>query len=51
MRVAVLGSFPADPHEVHGGVEAVSRNLSTELAQLADTDGHVLSCNRGSGSS
>jgi len=42
MRIAMLGSFPADPHEVPGGVEAVIRNLATELARLPDTDVHIV---------
>jgi glycosyltransferase involved in cell wall biosynthesis len=47
MRVAMLGSFPADPERMPGGVEAVIRNLATELALLPDLDVHILTCVRG----
>lgn len=47
MRVAMLGSFPADPERMPGGVEAVIRSLATELALLPDLDLHILTCVRG----
>jgi len=47
MRVAMLGSFPADPERMPGGVEAVIRNLATELARLPGLDVHILTCVRG----
>jgi glycosyltransferase involved in cell wall biosynthesis len=47
MRIAMLGSFPADPERMPGGVEAVIRNLATELARLPGAEVHVLTCLRG----
>lgn len=44
LRVAMLGSYPADPDRVPGGVEAVIVNLSTAMARLAGLDVHVVTC-------
>jgi glycosyltransferase involved in cell wall biosynthesis len=43
----MLGSFPADPERMPGGLEAVIRNLATELARLPGLDVHILTCVRG----
>jgi glycosyltransferase involved in cell wall biosynthesis len=43
----MLGSFPTDPERMPGGVEAVIRNLATELARDPDNEVHVLTCVRG----
>lgn len=42
MRVAIVTHFPADPIAPQGGVEAVSVNLVKGLAQLPDTEIHVV---------
>jgi len=43
----MLGNFPADPERMPGGVEAVIRNLATELARVPGLDVHILTCVRG----
>lgn len=47
MRVAMLGSFPLDPDQIPGGVEAVIANLVEPLGQMPDVELHLVSCVRG----
>ncbi len=42
MRIALATWFPRDPSAPHGGVEAVSVNLTRALAQVAGTEIHVI---------
>ncbi|MBI5197018.1 MAG: glycosyltransferase family 4 protein [Nitrospirae bacterium] len=42
MRVAIVTQFPSDPNAPHGGVEAVSVNLTRALAAYSDLDLHVV---------
>lgn len=42
MKVALITAFPNDPATPHGGVEAVSVNLTRALAALPDLDVHVI---------
>jgi len=42
MRIALATWFPRDPAAPHGGVEAVSVNLTRALAQVARTEVHVV---------
>ena len=47
IRVAMLGPFPDDPDCISGGVEAVIRNLAAALADLGETQVHILTCTAG----
>ncbi len=42
MKVAIVTAFPRDPAAPHGGVEAVSVNLTRALSALDDLELHVL---------
>jgi glycosyltransferase involved in cell wall biosynthesis len=42
MRIALATWFPRDPAAPHGGVEAVSLNLTRALAQVEGTEVHVV---------
>jgi len=46
LRVAIATSFPEDPAQPHGGVEAVSVNLVRALAKLEDLEIHVVTTDR-----
>lgn len=47
MIVALITAFPKDPATPHGGVEAVSVNLTRALAELRDLDVHVITTDAG----
>ena len=47
MRVAMLGSFPLDPDQIPGGVEAVIANLVVPLGQTPELELHLVTCVRG----
>lgn len=47
MRIALATWFPRDPAAPHGGVEAVSVNLTRALARMTGTEVHVLTFDEG----
>jgi glycosyltransferase involved in cell wall biosynthesis len=46
VRVAIVTQFPENPEMPHGGVEAVSINLTQALGEFADLDLHVVTVDR-----
>jgi glycosyltransferase involved in cell wall biosynthesis len=46
VRVAIVTQFPENPEMPHGGVEAVSVNLTQALSTFADLDLHVITVDR-----
>ena len=46
LKLAFVTSFPDDPSQPHGGVEAVSVNLVRSLSQFEDLDIHVVTTRR-----
>ncbi len=46
VRVAIVTQFPENPEMPHGGVEAVSVNLTQALGEFADLDLHVVTVDR-----
>ena len=47
MRIAIATWFPRDPAAPHGGVEAVSVNLTRALARVPGTEIHVITFDEG----
>lgn len=47
MKIALATWFPRDPAAPHGGVEAVSVNLTRALAQVPGTEIHVITFDEG----
>lgn len=42
MKVAIVGRYPREAHDIRGGVEAVTLRLAEGLTRFADVDVHVV---------
>jgi glycosyltransferase involved in cell wall biosynthesis len=47
LRVALVGPYPLDPQQVHGGIQAVVKIIVQELSQDPDLELHVITINFG----